>query len=70
MTEYLDTEELRRLTGVARVTAQAKWLSQQQIPHKVDRARLIVSREHVRSWLEGRLLILPNAPNWHALDNA
>ncbi|SFU89419.1 protein of unknown function [Polaromonas sp. YR568] len=70
MTEYLDTEELHRLTGAARVGQQARWLSEHEIPHKLDRARLIVSREHVRAWLEGRHIPISNSPNWRALDNA
>lgn len=54
MTEYLTTEELQQLTGFMRRGRQAEWLKAKGIPHQVDGARIIVSREHVRSWLEGR----------------
>jgi hypothetical protein len=57
MTEYLPPPELHALTGFARVTAQTGWLASQGIPHKVDGKRVIVSRVHVQSWLEGRTVV-------------
>ncbi len=54
MTEYLAPQELHALTGYARATSQASWLTSKGIPHRLDDRRIIVSREHVRGWLEGR----------------
>lgn len=54
MTEYLSTAELHQLTGYARSKEQAAWLTFSNIPHKQDGSRLIVSRVHVQSWLEGK----------------
>lgn len=54
MSEYLSTTELHALTGYARPTQQAAWLKFRGIPHKQDGARIIVSRVHVQSWLEGK----------------
>lgn len=54
MTEYLTSQELHQLTGYARLGAQADWIKAHGIPCKQDGARLIVSREHVRMWLEGK----------------
>lgn len=56
-TEYLPPPELHALTGYARPTQQATWLKEQGIPHRIDRSRVIVSREHVRFWLEGRSMV-------------
>lgn len=57
MTEYLPPTEIHALTGFARVAAQAAWLTTNGIPHKVDGRRVIISRVHVQSWLEGRTLV-------------
>lgn len=54
MSEYLPPPELHILTGYARSTAQAAWLAERAIPHRVDGKRVIVSRVHVQAWLEGR----------------
>ena len=54
MTEYLPPPELHSLTGYARPTQQATWLKDKGIAHRVDGKRIIVSREHVRAWLEGK----------------
>lgn len=55
MSEFLSPAELHDLTDMARVKAQAEWLSAHFIPHKLEDRRLIVSREHVRAWLTGRV---------------
>lgn len=55
--EYLPPVELHTLTGYARTSAQASWLKERGIPHRVDGRRVIVSREHVRAWLEGRNIV-------------
>jgi Domain of unknown function (DUF4224) len=65
--EYLDAPELHRLTSAARAPTQAAWLKQKAIPHRVDGKRVIVSREHVRAWLEGRTVQQSTGPNWGAL---
>jgi len=64
MTEYLNSQELHQLTGYARCGQQAAWLKEQGIPHRQDGSRIIVSREHVREWLEGKHTISSNGPNW------
>lgn len=55
MSEFLSPTELHDLTGMARVKAQAEWLTAHFIPHKLDGKHVIVSREHVRAWLAGRV---------------
>ena len=67
MSEFLEPDELKRLTDCTPSTKQDAWLTEQGIPHKVDRKRVIVSREHVRAWLEGRPLRSSNGPNWGAV---
>jgi hypothetical protein len=54
MSEYLNSTELHQLTGYARSTQQTAWLKFRCIPHKQDGSRVIVSRVHVQSWLEGK----------------
>ena len=54
MSEYLSPQELHQLTGYARAAQQAAWLKFRSIPHKPDGTRVIVSRVHVQSWLEGK----------------
>lgn len=54
MTEYLSTQELHQLTGYARAAQQGSWLAANRIPFKKDGTRVIVSRVHVQSWLEGK----------------
>ncbi len=65
--EYLDATELHRLTGAARAAGQAAWLAERAIPHRVDRKRIIVSRMHVRAWLENRPVVSSEGPNWAAV---
>lgn len=57
MIEYLPPPELHRLTGYARPTEQAEWLKDRGIPHRLDGKRIILSRVHVQSWLEGRTVV-------------
>jgi Domain of unknown function (DUF4224) len=68
--ELYDPTETTRLTGAARAATQAAWLKQNGIPHRVDGKRVIVSREHVRAWLEGRTVQQSTGPNWGALKRA
>ena len=67
MSEFLDQAELRRLTAAAWSKGQAAWLRERGIPHKVEGSRLIVSRVHVRAWLEGKAVVSSNGPNWGAV---
>lgn len=58
MSALLSQTELHKLTGYARVTAQAGWLKDHGIPHRlVDGRRLLVSDTHVQAWLEGRTVV-------------
>ncbi len=56
--EYLSAAELFALTGYVRSGAQAEWLREKRIHHKLVDRRLIVSRLHVQAWLEGRSVIV------------
>lgn len=67
MSEFLAPEELKQLAGCTPVSKQDAWLTEQGIPHRLDRRRVIVSREHVRAWLEKRPLYSSNGPNWGAV---
>ncbi|MDZ7918478.1 DUF4224 domain-containing protein [Rhodoferax sp.] len=67
MSEYLLPPELHVLTGYARCNGQASWLQQKGIPHKLDGKRVIVSREHVRGWIEGRTVVTSSGLNLSAI---
>ncbi len=66
--EFLSPAELHRLTDCARGPAQDQWLTEHGLPHKLDGKRVIVSRLHVRAWLEGRTVVASNGPNWSAMS--
>lgn len=68
MSEFLEPEEVQILTACAPPARQDAWLTDHGIPHKIDRKRVIVSREHVRAWLEGRPLRSSAGPNWEAVN--
>lgn len=68
--ELYSAAELHRLTDAARAAAQAEWLKSHGIPHQLDGKRVIVSRVHVRAWLEGRTVLSSTGPNWAALTRA
>lgn len=68
MSEFLNSTELHNLTGYARGSAQADWLKEHGLPHRQDGKRVIVSREHVRAWLEGRAVVVSTGPNWAAIN--
>ena len=68
--EFLDTSELHLLTGTARSAGQAGWLKEHAIPHNHENKRVIVSRLHVRAWLEGRSVQVSKGPNWSAMNRA
>jgi len=63
MTEYLTHLELHQLTGYARAGQQSTWLQSKGIPCRLDGRRVIVSREHVRGWLEGRTMVASKGLN-------
>ncbi len=65
--EFLSAQELHALTGFARAAEQDAWLKERAIPHRRDGRRVVVSRFHARSWLEGREVVASNAPNIAAL---
>jgi hypothetical protein len=64
--EYLDKSELRALTGRVQVNAQEAWLVARALPHRRDGARIIVSRFHVREWLESKNpSVVSEGPHWN-----
>jgi hypothetical protein len=65
--EFLDKTELHQLTGAALAKGQAAWLKAEAIPHKLVDNRVIVSRLHVRAWIEGRAVVSSSGPNWAAV---
>jgi len=67
MSEYLSPQELHTLTGYARSAQQAAWLKFRSIPYKQDGSRIIVSREHVRAWLEGKPVLARSGMNVAAI---
>ena len=66
--EYLTRTELHSLTGYARCAEQAAWLLEKNIPHLIDGKRVIVSREHVKGWLEGRIVASSSGLNLGAIE--
>lgn len=61
---FLNSDDLRQLTGAARARAQGAWLAAREIPHKVEDGRVIVLWQHVTAWLEGRPVVSSNGPDW------
>lgn len=68
--EYLLKEELQSVTGWSQVDKQVTWLREKGIPYRIDGKRVIVSRVHVRAWLEGRTPVPSRGPNWKVLERA
>lgn len=66
-TEFLTAAELHALTGWKQAGKQDEWLRGEGLPHRLTSGRVIVSRVHVRAWLEGRPVVASNAPNLAAL---
>ena len=53
--EFLSGDELKVLTGKARSAAQEPALARLGLPYRPGPdSRLLVSRHHVREWLEGK----------------
>ncbi|RGE46154.1 DUF4224 domain-containing protein [Comamonas testosteroni] len=65
--EYLSNQELSRLTGASENSSKSRWLNGRSIPFKVDGKRIIVSREHVRNWLEGKVTLTRTGMNMSAI---
>lgn len=65
--EFLNTEELQDLTGYKHAGPQDGWLTFRRIPHRVDGRRVIVSRAHVRDWLEGKQAVISGGVNFGAV---
>lgn len=66
---FLDGEDLRQLTGMARVSAQAGWLKEQGIPYRTNgKDALVVCWTHVHAWIEGRDRPASRGINWSALN--
>ena len=65
--EYLSNQELSRLTGASENGSKSRWLSGRSIPYKLDGKRIIVSREHVRNWLEGKVTLTRAGMNLGAI---
>lgn len=61
--EFLTTPELHQLTGYAHADKQTAWLKFRGIPHRTDGRRVIVSRVHVRDWLEGKTVVISSGVN-------
>lgn len=66
--EFLEAGELQLLTDYQRAAEQSAWLKERGIPHRREGSRVIVSRVHVRQWLEGRELVVGEGVNWGALN--
>lgn len=56
MSELLSPVEVRELVGCVSREAQCSKLVSLGIPHRRDGARILVSRIHVRQWLNGEQL--------------
>ena len=65
--EYLSNQELSRLTGGCETSHKSNWLKQRCIPHQQDGKRIIVSREHVRDWLAGKVMLTRTGMNLSAI---
>ena len=65
--EYLSNQELSRLTGGSENSHKSHWLKLRSIPHQQDGKRIIVSREHVRNWLEGKVTLTRAGMNLGAI---
>lgn len=63
--EFLSDAEKRDLTGFTRGAEQARWLETQGIPHRLVGRRVVVSRVHVRAWLQGAEVVASAGPHWN-----
>ena len=66
--ELLSADELVDLTDYSQAGKQAAWLAEQKIPHRIDGRRVIVSRVHLRAWLEGHTAgVASSGPKFSAI---
>jgi hypothetical protein len=65
--EFLSASEVRELTDYAHAKQQAEWLTVRGIPHKLESRRVVLSRVHVRGWLEGRHMVAGSGINFGAI---
>lgn len=65
--EFLSPSEVRELTDYAHAKQQAEWLTERGIPHKLEARRVVLSRVHVRGWLEGRPMVAGGGVNLGAV---
>lgn len=65
--EFLSSDELRELTDASRAGKQAAWLEENHVPYRHVGTRVLVSRMHIRAWLEGRAIVTSKGPNWAAM---
>lgn len=54
--EFLSSKELTDLTGYRQTSGRTNWLARQGIPHRCNGRGVVVSRVHMRQWLEGKSL--------------
>lgn len=67
LSEFLSPSELKDLTGGVRSGKQVAWLKEQGVAHRLVGTRIIVSRVHVRSWLEGKPVLPRYGINFDAI---
>lgn len=67
--ELLSPVEVRQLTGKATREGQCTKLAEFGLPFRRDGKRVLVSRIHMRDWLEGKLLPKPGrGPRFDLID--
>ena len=67
LSEFISPDELRELTGYAHAKQQGAWLTERGVPHKLEHRRVILSRVHVRNWLEGKPMAIGGGINFRAI---
>jgi len=67
VSELMAGWEISELTDLKHADKQSAWLTERGIPHKLERRRVILSRAHVRGWLEGRHVVLSSGINFAAI---
>lgn len=65
--EFLDSADVKALTGETSPERQVAVLGLRGIPHQVVGRRVLVSRYHVRQWLTGAPLTPTRKPNLAAV---
>ena len=65
--EFLRQDEVKELTDFTHARQQSGWLTERGIPHKLEHRRVVLSRTHVRGWLEGRHMVSGSGINFGAI---